>query len=250
MESIMSTIKEQKIAKIKSKIKALLEKTVDNGATEAEMLASLAKANELMAEHFITLHDVNEAFVAEKCISKSTPMVRSRYDFTLYIGQLGKSFDCESWWNTGSKTVTFFGYEQDVDMCIYFYRLIARATFTAKDEYIKSAECRTLLAGLDCSIKSLSSSFIKGFLFSVTKKLQELYAQKQSNIPQSYGLIVVAKEDAVKEQYNALDMKVRQVKSNFQVADMMSATAGMEAGEQFQLTQGLNGDVSQPTYIS
>jgi hypothetical protein len=37
MESIMSTIKEQKIAKIKSKIKALLEKTVDNGATEADI---------------------------------------------------------------------------------------------------------------------------------------------------------------------------------------------------------------------
>lgn len=246
----MSTIKEQKIAKIKSKIKALLEKTVDNGATEAEMLTSLAKANELMAEHFITLHDVNEEFVAEKCISKSTPMVRSRYDFTLYIGQLGESFDCESWWNTGSKTVTFFGYEQDVDMCIYFYRLIARATFTAKDEYIKSTECRALLAGLECSIKSLSSSFIKGFLFSVTKKLKELYAQKQSNIPQSYGLIVIAKDAAVQEQYKALNLKIRHVEHNFHVADMVSANAGLEAGEQFQLTQALDGTIEQPTYIS
>src|SRR5690554_1762073 len=62
--------------KILKKIKALLAKTVDNGATEQEALMALNKANELMTEHYITefdLKDIEEA----KLITIEVPLYKT-----------------------------------------------------------------------------------------------------------------------------------------------------------------------------
>lgn len=43
-----------------ARVKALLEKNVENGATEAEAMSALAKASELMKQWYISENDIKD----------------------------------------------------------------------------------------------------------------------------------------------------------------------------------------------
>lgn len=69
---------------IKLKIKALLSKTTENGATEAEALSALKKAQSLMLEYFISEHDLVDPYISEKCIFKEVDIIQSAYDMKVF----------------------------------------------------------------------------------------------------------------------------------------------------------------------
>ncbi len=71
--------------KINSKIRALLAKTVENGATEAEAKEAMAKAFKLMSEHNLSNNDLSE----KKYISKNVEY-KTSYGNPRWIGLLLK----------------------------------------------------------------------------------------------------------------------------------------------------------------
>lgn len=176
--------------KIKNKIKALLSKTTDNGATKEEMESALRKANKLMTDFFISEHDLQDSEIINKCVSEQFELTKSGFDLSLFYTDLADLFDCQYYYN--SKRIVFFGHEQDVALCGYFYNVISKTCLKEKEIYLKSEKYLQLKNHHHG--RTLSSSFIKGFLIEVASKMREMYEERERNIPETYGLIVIEKK--------------------------------------------------------
>lgn len=222
--------------KIKEKIKALLSKTIDNGATKSEMESALLKANQLMTEFFISEHDLKDETIISKCKSESFPIVKSGFDISIFYADLAFLFECEHYYN--SKTITFFGHETDVAMCGYFYNVIAKTVLKEKAKYLKSENYK-FLSRFNHG-RSLSANFIKGFLIEVVYKMKAMYKERQSNIPESFGLMVLNKKEKVKFEFQELDLDIKRQKAKEINAENEAFNDGSEIGKRLQLIQGID----------
>lgn len=248
--------------KIKRRISALLDKTVDNGATKEEMNSALEKANALMLEFFITENDLkrdqNQEIIV-KCVSKTVDIIKTHYDLSMFRYNLAILFDCASYVTTSydyvvvkgkhrkitKQTSTFFGYETDVELACYFLQMIERSCIKEKDKFIDSFGYMCLKKQTKAHGKTLISSFITGFVFEVSLKLDELYKDRVRNIPQSYGLMVIEKTENVKKQYEEfqLNFKISKGrKKNYQIGEEQAYEKGLERGKNFELIQGIGED--------
>lgn len=221
--------------KIISRVKALLEKNTDNGASEAEAMAALAKANELMRSWYISENDIKDPYLGEKCILKEVPLIKSGYNYRIFYNDLVRLFDCKYFYN--SKRIAFFGFEEDVELCAYFYNLIIKSCLSEKNIFLESPE--GIVAKKYHHGRTLASSFIKGFMLRVSDKMEDMYKDKVSNLPQQTGLMIIKKEEKVKEQFGTLDFKITTVSTKELAFEEMGFDAGFKKGNEFQLTQGI-----------
>lgn len=222
--------------KMKARIKALLEKTTENGASKAEMESALSKANQLMKDFFITENDLKDPYILEKCVLRETPIIKSQYDLTIIYNALTQLFDCHYYYN--SKRIAFFGFESDVEMCIYFYNMISKLAISEKDTYIKSkhyAENKDYYHG-----RTLCASFVKGFLWGVRSNIRDMYKDRESSLPESYGLMVIDKKKKVKDAFNELNTKVVTKKANNSAVVKETFMNGQKIGNEINITQGLS----------
>ncbi len=222
--------------KIKLKIKALLNKTIENGATEAEAISAMRKANDLMLQYYISEHDLNDPFLGEKIIIKKVSIIHSGYDLTLFYPFLAKLFDCEFFWS--KYQISFFGFYEDVDLCDFFYNLIVKSCLSEKDKYMRSDKYQKLKRYYHG--RTLSSSFIKGFLHSISSKMHEIYINRNCSIPLSMSLVLAKKSDRVKNEYEKYNFNVRMVKGKDLVYERIAFSDGAEKGKQFHIIQGVN----------
>lgn len=220
----------------KAKINALLAKTVENGATEEEMNAALAKAAELMKMFFITEHDLKESIADEHCILAEEPLYRTTYIVDMFYYDLAKLFDCKSFYN--NQRIAFYGFKQDTELCVYFYRMIMKSCFKAKDVYRATPEFADAKRR-GYHAKTLVASFIKGYLIKVARKMQKLYKDRQSNLEQSTGLMII-KSQRVQEQYDQQDFNVRSVNPRELYYMQQAFNQGIQAGEAFEIIQGVD----------
>ncbi|CAM4116975.1 MULTISPECIES: DUF2786 domain-containing protein [Flavobacterium] len=227
--------------KIKAKIKALLSKTIENGATKQEMEASLKKANELMIQFFISEHDLKEIDVIEKCTMVEVPLIKSGYDMTIFYNSLSKLFDCEYFYN--SKRIAFFGHKQDTQMCEYFYNLICRTCLKESEKYRNSIEYQEMKSFYHG--RTLISSFIKGFLIEIALKIEAMYSERERNIPQSYGLMIVEKKSKVKKEFEKLDFKISINRSKEMAYEKVAFNSGREKGKAIEIAQGIDNSSKQ-----
>lgn len=231
--------------KIKGKIRALLNKTVENGASEQEAILALKKANELMLENFICEHDL-EGVDPEKIIEVKESIVVTSYDFTLFYGALARLFDCECYWTTGRKgDIVFFGFESDAKLAMYFYKLVMKAAFTSIEEYKKSFEFIHSKAFYGVHGKTLVASFVKGFTVRLGDRLREMYEQRRASIPYGMGLMVIQKDEQVETEFNKKHPKLRVHKVNLDNIERTAFEAGTVEGEKIDLVQPLNGGGSE-----
>ncbi|MGM7552601.1 DUF2786 domain-containing protein [Myroides odoratimimus] len=233
-------MEDQKL-KVKAKIRALLNKTVENGASEQEAMLALKKANELMLENFICEHDL-EGVAPEKIIEVREPIVVTSYDFTWFYGDLARLFDCECFWTSGRKgDIVFFGFESDAKLAMYFYRLVMKAAFNSIEEYKKSFEYIHSKAFYGKHGKTLVSSFVKGFTIRLGQRLIEMYEQRKASIPYGMGLMVIQKDEQVKTEFNRQNPNLKSHKVNLDNLEFTAFEAGKIDGDKVDLVQPLNG---------
>lgn len=234
----------QKKDKIKLKIKALLEKTPERGATQAEALSALNKAHQLMKQYFVSEHDLHDPFLGEKCVLKSVDLIKVGYNTNFFYTSLSKLFDCKGY--TTKDKLFFFGFEEDVELCIYFYTVIINSCNLEKEKYRLSSSYK-ILKGKYHS-RTIMASFIKGFLIEVNTKIDDMYKERKSglNNAKENGLVVVQKENKVASEFDKLNLnlKTRNQKVNIKKEAFMS---GSEKGKNFNIVQGVNNSRSNNT---
>lgn len=223
--------------KLKLKIKALLNKNTENGASEAEAVAALECATKLMMQYRFTEEEINDPLLGKRCHLKETPLIKTSYKINFFFAELSKLFDCEHFYN--DKSIHFFGFDQDPDLCVYFYNTIIRSCQIEVENYKKSKDYK--VSKELYSSRSLTSSFAKGYVLRITAKLREMYIQKNSTL-ETGNALVVKKIKTVKNELKNLNLKIRINSPKLQRATSSAGyNAGLKKGDDFQITQGVTG---------
>lgn len=220
---------------IKAKIKALLAKTTENGATESEAIAALNKAQQLMLDYLISENESRDPYLNEKCIAQSIPRVKSGYDLTVFLGTLSSTFNCEYFYTNSA--VTFFGFKEDTELCVYFYDFIIKACLAEKTKYVQSDKYKQVARIYHG--RTLVASFIRGFLRGICAKMHDMYECRNKNLPNEVGLMVIEKDKKVKAQFAAAGHNPRVVKNHESEYIEGAYIEGLDKGESTHLVQAM-----------
>lgn len=203
------------------KVKAILAKTMDNGCTEGEAMAALAKARELMATYEIDEKELN-AFDQEKATIFRTA-AQDPYEIKYFLAKfVGKFTRCKSWAGK-DKIVCFAGLDSDVIFATWLLDTLQRFVMRALREYQKNR----IIKGMG-SNNFTSASFVQGCTVRISEKLDKLCP-----IEATENALVVA--ELAK---NGIVLSKRRASSRN--AHMASVGAGMKAGNSARFDKPVN----------
>jgi hypothetical protein len=134
-------------AKIARRIRGLLSRTVENGATEAESEAAVTLANRLMSQHALTFRDIAEVREEEYAEALVQTASRNRAHAIINYPIRGclhaiASFACCKQWYRGTDAV-FYGTRIDTDLAIGLVNLYSQQLARDLAAYQTSAEGRS-----------------------------------------------------------------------------------------------------------
>jgi len=227
--------------KIITRLRALLEKTVENGCTEAEATAAAKKAAALMSEHNLTLAEIGQVSADEwgEVHEPINTGYRTRqHEAQFLAGEIGDLFDCKSWNLTklcGSKYIVFFGQPADTVAASTLFKIIRAAmdrefvawsNSGAHPYHLKPSKARP--------------SFMFGMVERLQERLEELNRERRVDLRHRGGGrdLVVLKSQAVDDAFDALDMKLGSARTKTVEIDARIFTDGKTAGDKVGLHSG------------
>lgn len=164
------------LAKVKARIKALVEKTVENGCSEHEALLAAKKVGNLLAQYNLSMSeiDVREAKCATVRIQTTA---KRRNEMWQVFGAIASFCGCKTW-HTGNKLkgsiYNYFGHETDVQMAEYLFRLINQAIENGAETFKDSGDYR-----FASSRRSATVSFKTGMARRISERLIEMKTEAQ-----------------------------------------------------------------------
>ena len=132
------------LARVKARIKALTEKTVANGCTEAEAMSAAEMVGRLLERYALSMDEieVREA----RCVQAEVPMGgRRRRPIDACVPAIARFCECKVWLARGARQspimmetrldppggrYVFFGFETDTALASYLFAVIDRAMVT------------------------------------------------------------------------------------------------------------------------
>lgn len=194
--------------KVKRKIVALLNKTKDNGATEAEVISASEKVDELMEVYEIEFGELE--FEEKNLVLEKVKHKKYGKGFLIHGFLLNKFCHIRSWNVQGGGLMCFAGFKHDVEVALDMFEYLENATERAIEDYKASTdyvEQNKYHHG-----RTLVSSFLKGFQARLKVRLDELAEERKVRIQESTGTtLVVMKEDEVND---FVKQKVRRLTSS------------------------------------
>jgi len=227
------TLTEEKRKSIAAKIKALQNKTVDKGCTEAEALAAADMIGKLMKEYDLSMTQVE--FGAEKFDTLKIE-TDSRIAGPLHrvVNAIATFTDTKVWFNRGSKiTYSFFGATKDTQIAEYLYHLLLTAVTTEVKNFKKTGEYKNS----SINGKTLTTSFIAGMASRLSARLNEM--KKEIQKPTGTGLMVIDKMSVVKSEFAKLNMRLATQKTRTTIGSSSAYGAGKAAADRVTITSGI-----------
>ncbi len=222
---------------VSGRIRALMAKTIENGATEAEAMSAAAKARELMDKYRLTMSDVEiqaEPIVTED-VDREHAVRTSAADYCLpglraYCG-------VQAWYyktHGGPRRVRLFGLKADVEMARYLYEMIGGAVTVETRAFFKTPAWKNSL-----NRRNACSSFQVGMTCRINARLQEMAAALAPIAKTANGTaLVVVKGALVKEAFDALHLRFSSSsRSGMPAGDGGAYLAGRAAGERVNLSR-------------
>ncbi len=134
------------LSRVKSRIKALTEKTVANGCTEAEAMAAADMVGRLLERYALSMDEIE--IRTARCVQAEVPLGgRRRRPIDGCVPTIARFCDCKVWlsraanpyplaadfdWTQAGSRYVFFGFETDTALATYLFAVIHRAIITSK----------------------------------------------------------------------------------------------------------------------
>jgi hypothetical protein len=216
------------------KIRASVSKTTENGCTEEEYLAALAKARALMDAHEITEADLQltkEEGVVLRREMTGTDTHHIKWNMSRAVG---KFCDCKAW-RDGDGRFVFLGLASDTQFAAWLLDHLAAFVL---------AELADHLMG-DIAIGAPRRKVINGFVTGITLRISERLNQL-CKPPSAVGsnsnsrALVLTKKTLIKAKLDELGIKLRTSSSSRQ-GDHGSFAAGRSAGDRASFGRPISG---------
>lgn len=252
------SVKKEKLEKISKQIEALIEKTVENGCSEAEALSATMKVEQLLTQYDLTLGEVSqksddydELMVVTK---KST---RSHIHFLVTLigeltGTLGYSINQPNVRDpkTGKKlpkVYAFYGQKKDIKIAEYLYHLLDNAVEHESLKFKFSPEYRFS----DINGKTKMTSFTNGLQMRLTERFQEMITLRDKTIAEEYtgtqALVIVNKKKTATEKYEEENGKIKTNTTRVKAGSREAYGAGRNAANKINIYDGVEGNVNKET---
>jgi len=120
------------LTRVKARIKALAEKTISNGCTEAEAMAAAEMVGRLLERYALSMDEIDVR--EERCVQIEVPIGgKRRRPIDGCVTAIARFCDCKVWVSrdTPVPSYVFFGFDADTAMTSYLFNVIDRAMSTA-----------------------------------------------------------------------------------------------------------------------
>jgi hypothetical protein len=204
-----------------AKIKALLAKTVENGCTEAEALAALAKASAMMAEHDVTAADLDLGDEEVKARAR-TVNDRDRIRENLCSG-VAVFTDCKTWFGVWRDEINFAGLDGDVMFAEWLLDTLAE--YVGRE--LASFLARTYRPGMPRIRRRETEAFVEGCCARISRRLHELAAGRQAR---GTGL-VLHKSALIERMMAEKGINLSRSRGRFRLLDGAAHHAGEMSGD-------------------
>lgn len=225
------------VNKIQEKIAALLQKTIGNGASEAEANAAMLHAQKLMEQHGVTLDDIKNHTGKSDFITRQVNVGDKNVDIVdkLIITSIAKYTDTHAWLHmTGNHEtkIMFIGYSVDVELATYIRKVCKCAV---------DAEWKLFSAGLPIGNRAIyRKTFVSTMCVRLALRLRDL---KEENIVKTSGTeLVVLKQALVLQEFEILKDGRKSAKVGLGTVhtDVNVAAAGRAAGDKVKFHREVN----------
>jgi hypothetical protein len=224
--------------KMLEKIRALLSKTTENGCTEEEALAALAKARALMDTYEITEEDLQltkeEGVILRREKAGSNPHhIKSR--MSMAVAQF---CDCRVWRDHDGKLV-FMGLASDTQFATW---LLDHLT-----GYVLAELADHLMGDIEIGVqrRKVINGFVDGMAGRIAERLRELCKPAPAASANSRALVVI-KQTLIKAKMDELGIKLHSGSASSRQHDEGSFAAGRSAGDRASFGRPVSGRAATP----
>ena len=216
--------------KLYTKVRALLAKTQDNGCTEAEAMAALAKARAMMDAYEIT-DDELALTKEEKAIIRASTVAHDKYGVRQWLcGGVARFTNCKTWVSKSGKfappgQIVFCGLPSDVQLADW---LLGSLEAFVRSELVEFLMTDTTPRGMR---RRIVNGFVTGCAGRISERLLALTQQSEA-AAEAHGAnsraLVVIKNAAIDEAMSGIRLRSRGTK---RVSNAGAEEAGRAAGE-------------------
>jgi hypothetical protein len=180
------------LARVKARIKALTEKTIANGCTEAEAMSAAEMVGRLLERYALSMDEieVREA----RCVQAEVPMGgRRRRPIDACVPAIARFCDCKVWlargarpksdhddgfdWTRPGGRYVFFGFETDTALATYLFVVTDRAIVT---EAAAFKQAKPALRAV--RLRRASASFQHGVAARVSARLDDMHGAREASV--------------------------------------------------------------------
>jgi len=231
--SLMQTTE---ITRVKARIKALAEKTVSNGCTEAEAMAAAEMVGRLLERYALSMEEID--LREERCVQVKVPIGgRQRRPIDGCVTAIARFCDCKVWVarDGAIPSYVFFGFEADTVLARYLFSMVDRAMRTELSAFRAD---HPRLRGT--ALRRASKSFQQGMAARVADRLDEIHRERDASVAaqRSTGTaLVLAKHQVVEDAFRQTEIRLVSA-GNLGGAHMNGAfRQGLAAGDRVNLNR-------------
>ena len=227
------------LARVKTRIRALAEKTTSNGCTEAEALSAAEMVGRLLERYALTMEQVD--LRDAPCIQLEVHAGgQRRRPVDGCVVAIARFCDCKVWLTRGELGVTyvFFGLETDAMLGRYLFEVVAMAL-------------RTELAGFkarnprlrDIGLRRAGESFQHGMVARIAARLTAGHAEREASIATQRATgteLMLIKHDIVEEAFAATQTRLVSTRRSSRRIVRSAYQDGMQAGDKVNLNRPLS----------
>ena len=242
------------LARVKARIKALSDKTVANGCTEAEAMAAAEMVGRLLERYALTMDEieVREA----RCVQVELPIGgRRRRPIDACIPAIARFCDCKVWLTRAAPPAgeeadvdlgrpgyryAFFGFETDTSMATYLFAVINRAILTETGAFRRAnPQLRAL------RLRRASTSFQHGMAARVAMRLDTMRDDRETAVrsQRTAGTaLMLVKHRVVEDAFRATNVRLVSMAAIGRRQIASAYHEGWAAGDRVNLNRPVPGD--------
>jgi Protein of unknown function (DUF2786) len=241
------------LARVKARIKALADKTIANGCTEAEAMAAAAMVGRLLERYALSMDEIEVR--SARCVQVEVPIGgRRRRPIDACVPDIARFCDCKVWLARAASNepvdpaqarqascYIFFGFETDTVLAVYLFEVITRAIATEVTAF-KTANPR--LAGV--RLRRASTSFQHGLVARVAARLEDMHAEREATVQAQQSIVgtalILAKHRVVEEAFAETNIRLVTATTVGTRRDPKAYRDGWIAGDRVNLSRPMTGD--------
>ena len=195
------------LTRVKARIKALADKTVSNGCTEAEAMVAAEMVGRLLERYALSMGEIDVR--EERCVQIAVPIGgKQRRPIDGCVAAIARFCDCKVWLSRDGSipNYIFFGFEADAALASYLFIVIDRAMRTELSVF------RTAHPGLGgVRLRRASKSFQQGIAARVADRLDDMNQQRDASVAaqRSTGTaLILVKHQVVEDAFRETEIRL------------------------------------------